>query len=55
MRADHVQPGVGHYGVFNGSRFRKEIQPRMAEFICAHDRSRSAKIVPFVRAERKIA
>ncbi|MFO1187898.1 MAG: polyhydroxyalkanoate depolymerase [Alphaproteobacteria bacterium] len=47
MRADHVQPGVGHYGVFNGSRFRKEIQPRMAEFIRAHDRPRSAKVVPF--------
>ncbi len=55
MRADHVQPGVGHYGVFNGSRFRKEIQPRMAEFIRAHDRARSAKVVPFVKAVRKTA
>jgi poly(3-hydroxybutyrate) depolymerase len=25
--------GVGHYGVFNGSRFRKEIAPRIREFI----------------------
>jgi poly(3-hydroxybutyrate) depolymerase len=25
--------GVGHYGVFNGSRFRTEIQPRIADFI----------------------
>ncbi len=33
MRIDHVQEGVGHYGVFNGRRFRTEIQPRMAEFM----------------------
>ena len=28
--------GVGHYGVFNGSRFRSEIQPRIADFIGKH-------------------
>ena len=33
MRLDYVQPGVGHYGVFNGSRFRKEIVPRVVDFI----------------------
>ncbi len=33
MHLDYVQPGVGHYGVFSGSRFRAEIQPRMAEFM----------------------
>ena len=27
--------GVGHYGVFNGSRFRADIAPRIAEFIRA--------------------
>ena len=32
-RIDHVQPGVGHYGVFNGKRFRTEIYPRMREFM----------------------
>ncbi|ACR11999.1 polyhydroxyalkanoate depolymerase [Teredinibacter turnerae] len=36
MQTDYVQPGVGHYGVFSGSRFRNEIQPRIAEFIRAH-------------------
>ena len=30
-------PRVGHYGVFNGSRFRSEIAPRMAKFMRAHD------------------
>jgi poly(3-hydroxybutyrate) depolymerase len=33
---DYVQPGVGHYGVFNGSKFRANIQPRIAEFIRRH-------------------
>jgi poly(3-hydroxybutyrate) depolymerase len=28
-----MQPKVGHYGVFNGSRFRAEIAPRIADFI----------------------
>ena len=36
-RAHHLQRGVGHYGVFNGSRFRGEIAPRIAEFIATHD------------------
>ena len=33
MKSDYVQQGVGHYGVFNGSRWRSEIQPRVAKFI----------------------
>ncbi len=30
-------PGVGHYGIFNGSRFRSAIAPRIAKFIRSHD------------------
>ncbi|NNU15748.1 polyhydroxyalkanoate depolymerase [Parvularcula sp. ZS-1/3] len=30
---DHVQKGAGHYGVFNGSKWRNEIQPKLAKFI----------------------
>ena len=33
LQLDYVQPGVGHYGVFNGSRWRHEIQPKVADFI----------------------
>jgi poly(3-hydroxybutyrate) depolymerase len=33
----YVQPGVGHYGVFNGRRFRDEIYPRVRAFIAKHD------------------
>ena len=36
MKQDYVQPGVGHYGVFNGRRFREEIRPRMRDFFRAH-------------------
>jgi poly(3-hydroxybutyrate) depolymerase len=32
-KAYHLQRSVGHYGVFNGSRFRREIAPKIAEFI----------------------
>jgi poly(3-hydroxybutyrate) depolymerase len=32
----HLQAGVGHYGVFNGSRFRKEIVPRIVAFVNAN-------------------
>ena len=32
MQADYIQPGVGHYGVFNGTRFRTEIAPRVTQF-----------------------
>ncbi len=33
LQLDYVQPGVGHYGVFNGSRWRSEIQPKVAKFM----------------------
>jgi poly(3-hydroxybutyrate) depolymerase len=39
MKAHYLQPGVGHYGVFNGSRFRSEIAPRIADFVLSHNKS----------------
>lgn len=30
-KANHLQKDVGHYGVFNGFRFRRDIVPRMAD------------------------
>jgi poly(3-hydroxybutyrate) depolymerase len=33
MRRHYVQPQVGHYGVFNGRRWRTEIQPRIRDMI----------------------
>jgi poly(3-hydroxybutyrate) depolymerase len=34
----HLQMGVGHYGVFNGSRFRQEVAPKIREFFAANAR-----------------
>ncbi len=36
MKAHHTQAKVGHYGIFNGSRCRHHILPRMEAFIRAH-------------------
>ncbi|KAK0338950.1 hypothetical protein LTR94_036514, partial [Friedmanniomyces endolithicus] len=33
----YVQPRVGHYGVFNGRRFRDEIYPRVRDFIASNE------------------
>jgi poly(3-hydroxybutyrate) depolymerase len=38
QKAHWLQPAVGHYGVFNGSRFRAEIAPRIADFVLTHNR-----------------
>jgi poly(3-hydroxybutyrate) depolymerase len=37
----YLAHGVGHYGVFNGSRFRNEIQPRIVDFIRRHGRGQN--------------
>ena len=37
LKTHWLQPGVGHYGVFNGSRFRAEIAPRIADFVLSHN------------------
>jgi poly(3-hydroxybutyrate) depolymerase len=36
-KVHYTQPGVGHYGIFNGSRYRKEVVPRVVDFIADHD------------------
>ncbi|MBB4186657.1 polyhydroxyalkanoate depolymerase [Sinorhizobium terangae] len=41
MRQHYMQPDVGHYGVFNGSRFRREIAPRIVAFQREHARRAS--------------
>lgn len=42
MRLHYMQPDVGHYGVFNGSRFRREIAPRIIQFAQAHSKKAKA-------------
>ena len=41
-KAHFVCPDVGHYGIFNGSRFRRHIAPKIAAFARAHDPLRTA-------------
>src|SRR5205085_1587820 len=40
-KAHWLQPAVGHYGVFNGSRFRAEIAPRIADFVLSNNGART--------------
>ena len=42
----HLQPGVGHYGVFSGSRWDREIYPVVRSFIARHDRQRAQALLP---------
>ncbi|MBY5869411.1 polyhydroxyalkanoate depolymerase [Rhizobium leguminosarum] len=48
MRMHYLQPDVGHYGVFNGSRFRREIAPRIIDFVRQHSRSAVKPPIPRV-------
>lgn len=36
-KAYYLQRGVGHYGVFNGQRFRKEAYPKIRSFISCYN------------------
>jgi poly(3-hydroxybutyrate) depolymerase len=36
-KAHWLQPAVGHYGVFNGTRFRAEIVPRISDFVLSNN------------------
>jgi poly-beta-hydroxyalkanoate depolymerase len=37
MKRHHLQAGVGHYGVFNGKRWRNEIYPLVRNHILASE------------------
>ena len=49
LREHHVQPGVGHYGVFNGSRFRAEIVPKIRAFTGADQQAKGVFARAFSR------
>ena len=36
MKLEYTNPDVGHYGQFNGKRWRSTIQPKVAKFIAKH-------------------
>jgi polyhydroxyalkanoate depolymerase len=35
LRRHHLQPGVGHYGVFSGSKWEKQIYPQVRNLVLA--------------------
>ncbi|MEM6901975.1 MAG: polyhydroxyalkanoate depolymerase [Pseudomonadota bacterium] len=41
MKRHHLQKSVGHYGIFNGRRWREQIMPRVRDFIRDNDAKRS--------------
>ena len=49
-RVHYMQPAVGHYGVFNGSRFRSDIVPRIVDFIASNRRREVASKPRLVRS-----
>ena len=51
-RVHYLQKRVGHYGVFNGSRFRSEIVPRIDEFILAQEEAQAAEKIEIPRLKR---
>lgn len=36
MKASHVEPGAGHYGIFSGKAWRRNIRPLVIDFIDAN-------------------
>jgi poly(3-hydroxybutyrate) depolymerase len=44
-KVHYMQKGVGHYGVFNGSRFRSEIVPRISDFMHSAAQSKKLQVV----------
>ena len=43
MKKYHLQLRTGHYGIFNGGRWRREIAPVVKSFIREHDHARRAR------------
>lgn len=37
MKKHHLQKGVGHYGIFNGRKFREHVVPIIVDFVTKHD------------------
>ncbi|MDP3898566.1 MAG: polyhydroxyalkanoate depolymerase [Mesorhizobium sp.] len=50
-RVHYMQPAVGHYGVFNGSRYRAEILPRIVDFMSSY--GRTARVKPKLQLVRQ--
>lgn len=45
----HLQPKVGHYGIFNGSRYKADIVPEITAFVHRHDVRGGSRIKRFFK------
>lgn len=56
MKRHYECPGVGHYGIFNGSRFRADIAPRISQFMLSFDpRNEGVPVEAAVPYEQAVA
>lgn len=53
-RFRYVQQGVGHYGIFNGTRWRTEVQPRIAQMIKFVESRRDGKVGHLMRPRLRV-
>jgi poly-beta-hydroxyalkanoate depolymerase len=49
-RKNYIQKGVGHYGVFSGSKFRSGIYPVICDFIWETDGIEDAAKAPHLNS-----
>ena len=43
MKASHLEPGAGHYGIFAGKSWRENIRPLVLRFIDQNSGDRPAR------------
>jgi len=47
LKAAHLEPGAGHYGIFAGKSWRNNIRPLVLEFIAGaqkHGKKKPSKV-----------
>ncbi|MBI1274892.1 polyhydroxyalkanoate depolymerase [bacterium] len=44
MKHHHCQPGVGHYGIFNGRKYREHVVPIIVDFCNAHNKAPAVQV-----------
>ena len=49
MKYSHLEPGAGHYGIFAGKAWKKNIRPLVIDFIDTHSGQASAPVVSLAK------
>lgn len=53
LHYNHLQEGVGHYGIFNGSKWRNEIMPRVSAFMRTIDKTKYSPVPETYKPPKK--